>query len=71
MKEKQLNNISVEEAVAELAKHRNKILEEFSKAYLAESGLLPSQVELVHKITTEKDIITDIFYFRKKADYGQ
>jgi hypothetical protein len=45
--------ITEEDAVKKLAMERDKILEQFAKAYLAETGLLPSAVELV---TTQKTL---------------
>lgn len=61
--------ISVEEATKYLAEKRNEILEAFSKAYLAETGLMPSEIELVaeqNPMTFDK--IETIYYFRKKTD---
>ena len=61
--------VSVEDVVKKLAKERDKILEAFAKAYLAESGLLPSQVELVTQQLpmNEQRIIENIYFFRRKA----
>lgn len=70
MKEKDItyNGLdSIEKMVEHLAKHRNEILENFSKAYLAETGLLPSEVELICQEMPMKDnIVEHIYYFRKK-----
>lgn len=67
LKEETIDDITIEEVVKELEKNRNKILEEFSKAYLAETGLLPSQVELVHKKLPLTDgIIEETYQFRRK-----
>ena len=61
------NNIDIDAAVKQLAEERDKILSQFAKAYLAESGLLPSQVELVTKqMPMENNIIETVYYFRKK-----
>ena len=61
-------SITTEEAVKYLADKRNEILESFTKAYLAESGLMPSQVELVtQQMPTENNIIETVYFFRKKA----
>jgi len=45
-KEEVYNNMTEVEAVKKLAEFKTEILENFSKAYLAETGLLPSEVEL-------------------------
>ena len=66
MKEVETENITVEEVAKKLKEHRSEILEHFSTAYLAESGLLPSEVELVHNSHIEDGQITDVFYFRRK-----
>ena len=64
---KEYQNCSVEDMVKKLAEERNKILEAFAKAYLAESGLLPSQVELVtQQKPTVDHIIETVYFFRKK-----
>jgi len=68
-KEEIFNNITPEQAVQELYKRKTEILNEFAKAYLAESGLLPSQVELVCKETKNTpDQIETIYFFRKKDE---
>lgn len=67
MKEKLIENIDIENMVKELVQNRNKVLNEFAKAYLAETDTLPSEVELVEKRMPEKDgIIETIYYFRRK-----
>lgn len=64
------NNIDIESAVKQLAEQRDKILNEFAKAYLAETSLLPSQVELVSQQMpmTEDKIIETVYFFRKKNE---
>jgi hypothetical protein len=66
MKEETFNDMDMSKMAEFLKKNRNKILEEFAKAYLAETQLLPSQIELVHKSSVENEQIVDTFYFRKK-----
>lgn len=68
MKEQVIEDISMEEVLEKLKDQRNKILEEFSRAFLAESGALPSEVELVHTSSEEDGKITNLFYFRKKEE---
>jgi len=65
-KDLEFKDITVEEAMKKILSEKNKIIEAFAKAYLAESGLLPSQVELVCKQVTENNIIENVYYFRKK-----
>lgn len=75
MKNEILNNISEKEATELLTKHRDKILSDFAKAYIAETGLLPSKIELIHEIrqdkiddkTKEIEVI-ETYYFREKVD---
>jgi hypothetical protein len=61
--------MTAEDVVKKLAEERDKILEAFAKAYLAESGLLPSQVEMVTQQLpmNDQNIIETIYYFRRKA----
>lgn len=61
-------SINEADAVKKLAEERNKILEAFGKAYLAESGLLPSQVELVSEQNISGSTIENIYYFRRKSE---
>lgn len=63
--------VDVQEAMKEIMSKRNEILEEFCKAYLAESGLMPSQIELVHTSTNEGNEIINTFSFREKKDGPQ
>lgn len=67
-KEKEFSQISLNEAISKLQEEKHKILEEFAKAYLAETELLPSQIEMCHQQLPIKDgIIENIIFFRKKA----
>jgi len=75
MKDFELSNITEEEAMDYLAKHRDYVLNEFAKAYLAETGLKPSQIELVREVRHDKihdkmkEIeIVETFYFRERKD---
>lgn len=59
--------ISEVDAVKKLVEERSKILEAFAKAYLAETGLLPSTVELVtQQMPMENNIIETVYYFRRR-----
>jgi hypothetical protein len=62
------DKITIEDVASYLAKHKAKILEDFAKAYLAETNLKPSQVELVHKHSVTGTEINDVFYFREKKN---
>jgi len=69
VKENFYENISVAEMVEELARNKTKILEDFSRAYLAEVGILPSEVELVCREMPVKDgIIEHVYVFRRKNE---
>ena len=70
-KEKEIfyNNLNVDEMVQQLLKHKAKILDDFAKAYLAESGLNPSEVVLVEQQIKDNGQIKEInYYFRKKDE---
>ena len=68
MDEKVYTPISIEDAVKQIQAEKHKILEAFAKAYLAESGLMPSEVEMVHQqITNQPNIIENVIFFRKKV----
>ena len=66
MKEQELEGITEEQMLEALQLQRDKILEEFQKAYLAETNTLPSEIELVHSSTVQGKEIINTFYFRKK-----
>jgi len=61
------NNIDINEMIKKLSEERSKILNEFSKAYLAETGIMPSEVELVCQEKNEDKTITHTYFFRKKV----
>lgn len=65
-KEYEKDNVTLDQAAAEIAKHKDRILEDFTKAYLIETGLKPSQVELVSSQRTENGTIETVYYFREK-----
>jgi hypothetical protein len=60
-----------QEALNEIMRKRNEILEQFCKAYLAESGLNPSEVELVHTSSNQGNEVVNTFSFREKKDGPQ
>lgn len=60
--------IDINEMVKKLNEERSKILNEFSKAYLAETGIMPSEVELVTVQETKDKTIETICFFRKKQN---
>ena len=65
-KQEEYNNISVEEMVSKLRDKKHEIIEAFAKAYLAESGLLPSEVELCCQESRKDNLIEHVYFFRKK-----
>lgn len=70
-KEKEIfyNNLNIDEMVKQLIKHKSKILDDFAKAYLADSGLKPNEVVLVEQQVTDNGTIKEInYYFKKKDD---
>lgn len=65
--EKQVESFN--EAMVEMAKHRDEILKAFGKAYLAETQINPSEVELVTRQMPEKDgVIEHVYFFRRKNE---
>ena len=73
MKESEYKGIDVAEMVKVLAEKRTEILDHFSAAYLSETGLMPSEVELVcveHPIDKDMKII-HTYYFRRKDERGE
>lgn len=68
MADKLYDPISIEEAMKKIRDEKSKILEAFAKAYLAESGLMPSEVELVcQEDTSNKTLIQHVYFFRRKT----
>ena len=67
-REEEHNNISIEAALKKIYDERNRILEDFAKAYLAETKLLPSQVELVTRQVIKDNVVENIFEFRRKNE---
>lgn len=65
-KSEEYNNISVEEMVKKLREKKHEIIEAFAKAYLAESGLMPSEVELCCQETRNGNLIEHVYFFRRK-----
>jgi hypothetical protein len=61
------NGIDINEMVKKLSEERSKILNEFSKAYLAETGVMPSEIELVCQEKIDDKTIEHIYFFRKKV----
>lgn len=61
-----IKNITEQEAVARLLQEKNKILSEFTKAYLAETGLKPSEIEFVTQKNVIGAIVEETYFFRKK-----
>ena len=58
---------TIEDYVAKIHQQKAKILEDFTRAYLGELQLMPSEVELVQRETRDGNIIETIFEFRKKT----
>jgi predicted metal-dependent hydrolase len=61
-----IKGITEAEATLRLRQERDKILSEFTKAYLAETGLKPSEIELVSQRNVLGSLIEETYFFRKK-----
>jgi glucokinase len=55
-----------EEIAKQLNEQRDKILNDFAKAYLAETQLLPSQIELIQQQIEDNGKIGYVWYFKQK-----
>jgi hypothetical protein len=56
--------VNIEKKLKQIANKRNKILEQFTKAYLAETGLKPSEIMLVQSFSP-----TEVkWWFEKKGE---
>lgn len=58
--------ISEEEAMERLTKEKSRILSDFANAYLAETGIAPSELELVVKEVKTNSTIEITYSFRRK-----
>lgn len=59
-----------DEMVQKILKHRAEILENFSKAYMIDANVKPSELELVEQTRVDDGKIKEIVYFfrRKKSE---
>lgn len=61
------NNVNKDAAIKELHRHKKEILNNFAAAYLAETELMPSEIQLVEEQEmTEDGKIQTIYFFRRK-----
>lgn len=68
MKDEEFKDISLEDMMRKLIENKSKIIEEFTRAFLAESELKPSEVEFVtQQMPMVKGIIEHRYFFRKKT----
>lgn len=69
-KETLIENLKLENLVQELIKNRDVILNDWAKAYISETGVLPSEVELVEQRSDkiENGKIETIYFFRRKIN---
>ena len=67
MKDEEHNSISVADMIKKLAEERDKILNDFCKAYLAETQALPSEIELVTLETSKDGTIEHVYFFRRRS----
>lgn len=70
MKEIEKQQISELQMMEEIKKHKDKILEAFAKAYLAETNIPPSELEFVQQQVNSESthIIEYRMFFRRKTD---
>lgn len=59
---------TIQEMIDKLLKHRNEILDNFAKAYLAEQKVMPSEIELVEQTIKEDNTIKEVIYFFRRKD---
>lgn len=68
-KTEEFTGLPIEQLMAKLNKERSTILENFTRAYLAETGLMPSQVEFVtQQMPVKNGVIENVYFFRKKEN---
>lgn len=60
------NNLKMRKMLSSVMRNRKGIIEDFSKAYLAETGLRPSQVVMVEKRINEDNKIVFTWHFEKR-----
>lgn len=60
-------DLSINEIADKLIKERNKVLDNFAKAYIAEQKIMPSELELVVREESSGTVAETIYYFRKKT----
>jgi len=70
-KEYEIENISLDQMAEQIKKERVKILNEFAKAYLAETQINPSELELVQRQESKDGLVETVYYFRRKLDNEQ
>lgn len=56
----------LEKIAREVAENKKKILDDFFKAYLADTALPISDIELVHEVGNDGKIFVEKFYFQVK-----
>ena len=61
-------DVSVTDANDILIKEKNKILKDFTKAYLAETEIPPSKLLLVVETISNNGIVEINYYFKKKEN---
>lgn len=67
MKNEEYQGVDAEEAWKIILAKRHEILDHFAKAYIAETGLKPSEIELCTQQRTTDKTIEHVFFFRRKT----
>ena len=59
-------DVSVTDANEVLIKQKNKILQDFTKAYLADTQIKPSELQLVVETISNKGKVEINYYFKRR-----
>lgn len=66
-KNEEFKGVTADEAYKIILAKRHEILDHFAKAYIAETGLKPSEIELCTQQNVNGTMIENVFFFRRKA----
>lgn len=59
-------NMTPNEIAKKLVMERNKVLDDFCKAYIAETGIMPSDLELVTREESDGNRFETVYFFRRR-----
>jgi hypothetical protein len=66
-KNEEYKGLTGDEAAKIILAKRHEVLDHFAKAYIAETGLMPSQIELCTQQVVNGTTIENIFFFRRRT----